>query len=60
ALGGLGYLVDSVRAFAFPETPLLPQLGLGLLLIATVAELSFAVMLCLRRSNRPRMRAQLV
>jgi hypothetical protein len=48
ALGGTGYLVDSVRAFAFPEAPLLPALGGVLLAVVTLAEIGFALWLIAR------------
>jgi hypothetical protein len=47
-VGGTGYLVDSVRAFAFPDAPLLPILGGALLAVVTLAEIGFALWLLMR------------
>lgn len=51
-VGGIGYLVDSLRAFAFPGAPLLPVLGGALLGIVTLAEIGFALWL-LTRGREP-------
>jgi hypothetical protein len=48
AVGGTGYLVDSLRAFAVPDAPLLPILGGALLAVVTPAEIGFALWLLLR------------
>ncbi|MEM8555446.1 MAG: DUF4386 domain-containing protein [Pseudomonadota bacterium] len=45
AIGGTGYLVDSIRAFAFPGSPVLEFTGMGLLAIVTLAEIGFALWL---------------
>ena len=46
-IGGLGYISDSIRAFAFPDVVWFAQLSMILLVIVTVAEVSFALRLLL-------------
>ncbi len=53
-VGGTGYLVDSVRAFAFTGSALLTGLGFALLGIVTLAEIGFALWLLLRGRVGPR------
>jgi hypothetical protein len=48
ALGGTGYLVDSVRAFAIPESAILGGLGAALLAVVTLAEIGFGLWLLAR------------
>lgn len=48
AVGGLGYLLDSVYAFAFPDAALLGQARVVLLAIVTLSEVGFALWLLLR------------
>ena len=48
SLGALGYLLDSLQGFAFPEAALLGWLRVGLLVVVTLAELGFALWLLLR------------
>ncbi len=48
AIGAVGYLLDSIYAFAAPDMALLGRLRTGLLVVVTVAELSFALWLLLR------------
>ena len=48
AVGGFGYLLDSIYAFAAPDMAWLGHLRVGLLVIVTLAELSFALWLLLR------------
>lgn len=48
AVGGTGYLVDSVRAFAFAESAVLSIAGAALLGIVTLAEIGFALWLLAR------------
>ena len=45
ALGGLGYALDSLYAFALPEAELIGQLRIGLLALVTVSEVGFALWL---------------
>ena len=52
-LGGMGYLLDSAYAFAFPEAALLGQLRVALLVIVTISEVGFALWLLLRGPARP-------
>ena len=47
-LGGAGYLLDSVYAYAFPEAGWLGALRIGLLAIVTLSELGFALWLAAR------------
>jgi len=57
-VGGTGYIVDSVRAFAFPGIPLLETIGMALLLVVTLAEIGFAIWLLVRgRIPGPTLRA---
>ena len=44
-LGGMGYLLDSIRAFAFPEAGLLQIVSVALLVIVTLSEVGFALWL---------------
>ncbi|MDF1727903.1 MAG: DUF4386 domain-containing protein [Sulfitobacter sp.] len=53
AIGGTGYLVDSLRAFAFPDSALLEVAGMALLGIVTLAEISFALWLLIRGKTSP-------
>ena len=46
-IGGTGYLVDSVRAFAFPGSDILTIVGMALLAVVTLAEIGFALWLLL-------------
>lgn len=48
AVGGTGYLVDSVRAFAFPDSAALNGIGMALLAVVTLAEIGFALWLLAR------------
>lgn len=48
SIGGLGYVLDSAHAFAFPEADWLGALRIGLLALVTVAEIGFALWLLLR------------
>jgi hypothetical protein len=48
ALGGTGYLVDSVRAFAIPGSALLNGAGMALLAVVALAEIGFALWLLAR------------
>ena len=52
-LGGLGYVLDSVYAFAFPDLALLGQVRVALLVIVTISEVGFALWLLLRGPMRP-------
>lgn len=47
-VGGTGYLVDSIHAFALPDTALLGILKVALLIIVTLSELGFALWLVIR------------
>ena len=47
-LGGTGYLVDSARAFAWPDSAALAALGAALLAVVTLAEVGFALWLLAR------------
>ncbi|MCC1492048.1 DUF4386 domain-containing protein [Cognatishimia sp. F0-27] len=47
-LGASGYLLDSLYAFAFPETVWLGWLRAGLLAVVTVSEIGFALWLLIR------------
>ena len=47
-IGGTGYLVDSVQMFAFPDAATLEAVKIALLLIATLAEIGFALWLLIR------------
>jgi hypothetical protein len=47
-VGGTGYLVDSLRAFALPDAPGLAVLGGALLAVVTLAEIGFALWLLTR------------
>jgi len=47
-VGGTGYLVDSVQMFALPEAGWLAAVKVALLLVVTVFELGFALLLLLR------------
>jgi hypothetical protein len=53
ALGGTGYLVDSVRAFALPESATLALVGGALIAVVTLAEIGFALWLLLRGRVAP-------
>lgn len=48
ALGGTGYLVDSVRAFVVPDSAVLAVAGGALLAVVTLAEIGFALWLLTR------------
>lgn len=52
-LGGLGYVLDSVYAFAFPDLALLGQIRVALLAVVTISEVGFALWLLLRGPMRP-------
>lgn len=52
-LGGFGYLVDSVHAFAAPNSDIIGVIKIGLLAVVTLAELSFALWLLLRAPADP-------
>lgn len=55
-VGGFGYILDSIYAFAFPDVAWLGLLRVGLLTIVTLAEISFALWLLIRGprpSGRP-------
>ncbi|QMU58722.1 MAG: DUF4386 family protein [Boseongicola sp.] len=45
AVGGMGYFMDSIYAFAFPDAALLGTIRIGFLAVVTLAELSFALWL---------------
>lgn len=47
-IGAFGYLLDSIDAFAAPETAWLTYPKIGLLVLVTVSEFSFALWLVLR------------
>ncbi|MXQ09387.1 DUF4386 family protein [Alphaproteobacteria bacterium GH1-50] len=47
-VGGTGYLVDSIHAFALPDMALLGILKVALLIIVTLSELGFALWLVIR------------
>lgn len=47
-VGGFGYILDSIHAFAFPDVAWLGHLRVGLLTIVTLAEISFALWLLIR------------
>lgn len=47
-LGGTGYLLDSVRAVAFPASEALGAVTMGLLAVVTLAEIGFALWLLIR------------
>ncbi|WP_298434822.1 DUF4386 domain-containing protein [uncultured Jannaschia sp.] len=53
AVGGTGYLVDSIRAFAAPESAVLGAVGGVLLAIVTLAEIGFALWLLVRGRVTP-------
>ena len=57
-LGGTGYLVDSLRAFAFPDSAVLGAVGVALLAVVTVAEIGFALWLLLRSPGVGALRGQ--
>ena len=42
AIGGLGYMLDSAYAFAFPDADWLGWLRAGLLAVVTLSEITFA------------------
>ena len=44
-LGSVGYVLDTLSAFAFPESALLPTLTVGFLMIVTLAEIGFSLWL---------------
>ncbi|WP_299844304.1 DUF4386 domain-containing protein [uncultured Jannaschia sp.] len=48
AVDGTGYLVDSLRAFAFPGSAVLNGIGLVLLAVVTLAEIGFVLWLLVR------------
>ena len=52
-LGGMGYLLDSAYAFAFPEAAALGHMRVALLVIVTISEVGFAFWLLLRGPARP-------
>jgi len=52
SVGGFGYLLDSLYSFAFPATDWLGWLRVGFLVIATIAELGFALWLVIRGPRR--------
>jgi hypothetical protein len=47
-IGGLGYVLDSIYAFALPDLDLLGSIRAMLLVIVTLAELSFALLLLIK------------
>lgn len=51
-VGGAGYLLDSVHAFAFPDAAWLGMLRVGLLVIVTLSEISFALWLLIKGQSR--------
>ena len=53
AIGGMGYLVDGVRAFAFSNSAALAVLGGALLAVVTFAEIGFALWLLTRGRIAP-------
>ncbi len=53
SLGGLGYFLDSVYAFAFPDLALLGQIRVGLLALVTLAEIGFALWLVFVGPSQP-------
>lgn len=59
-VGGTGYLVDSIQMFALPDAGLLAAVKVGLLLVATLGELGFALWLVLRGPRPARAKAQIV
>jgi len=48
AVGGIGYLLDSLYAFALPDVTILGQARIALLAIVTFSEISFALWLIFR------------
>lgn len=58
SIGGLGYAFDSLRAAAMPGSDVMMIAGGGLLVVATVAEIGFAVMLVIGQ-RRPRLSPRL-
>lgn len=48
SIGGFGYLADSIYSFAAPDFTLLGQVRVGLLVLVTLAEISFALWLVIR------------
>ncbi len=48
SVGGIGYVLDSLYAFALPDAALLGQIRIGLLAIVTLAEITFALWLIVR------------
>lgn len=58
-VGGSGYLLDSVYAFAFPDAEWLGMLRVGLLAIVTLSEVSFALWLLIKGQQQSAPRAAL-
>lgn len=52
-LGAMGYVLDSVYAFAFPEIAWLGMFRAGLLAIVTLSEVGFALWLLVRAPEAP-------
>ena len=52
-IGGTGYLVDSLRAFGFPDSTVLSGFGAALLAVVTLAEIGFALWLLIRGRVSP-------
>lgn len=48
AIGGIGYALDSLYAFALPDFTLLGQARIGLLAVVTLSEVGFALWLLVR------------
>lgn len=57
SVGGLGYLLDSIHAFAAPDATWLEHLRTGLLVVVTLAEVGFAFWLLIR-GPRPTLAGQ--
>ncbi|MEJ1991132.1 MAG: DUF4386 domain-containing protein [Maritimibacter sp.] len=51
SLGGIGYLLDSLHKFAFPEADLLGMITGIFLAVVSLAEISFALWLLIRRER---------
>lgn len=58
-VGGSGYLLDSVYAFAFPDAEWLGMLRVGLLAIVTLSEVSFALWLLIKGQQQSAPRGSL-
>ncbi|MDF1856214.1 DUF4386 domain-containing protein [Pseudooceanicola sp.] len=57
SLGGLGYLLDSIHAFAAPDADWLGMLRIALLVLVTLAEIGFALWLVFGRVAAARVTA---